>query len=370
MHKSPLLLSLSLLLPALTAQDAARELIPELQAAVEKIHTASDVPGLSVALIRDREIFWAEGFGSKRAGSTQTEDQVDASTLFQAASISKPISAMGAMRMVQAGELELDEPVDSALGDWSLDYEEGADGELTTLRKLLCHTGGTTVHGFPGYPRGKGIPDIYAVLEGAGNTAPILVDVTPGTRFRYSGGGYSIMQLMMMENRGESFPSIMRELVLQPIGMAGSSFEQPLPESRWSEAAHAHDLEGEAFEVAWNDYPEMAAAGLWTTPSDLARAMLAMDASRLGENEKFLSSELTQEMLSRQPRAAQAGLGWRLGEARGQKFFGHGGSNRGFKCDARYLYEEEVGIVVMINSDRNEVLGKVSSAILELIVKD
>ncbi len=366
MHKTPILLTLSCLLPTLNAQEEAGELQSRLKSAVQKIHSESDVPGLSVAIIREGEIFWAEGFGSKRAGSTEAADQVSANTIFQAASISKPISAMAAMRLVQAGELQLDDPIDAALGDWSIDYAASADGELTTLRQLLCHTGGTTVHGFPGYPRGTGIPDLFAVLEGSGNTAQILVDVRPGTRFRYSGGGYCVMQLMMMENRGEPFPQVMQELVLDPMGMQLSSYEQPLPEGRWAEAAHAHNLTGEALEVAWNDYPEMAAAGLWTTPSDLARAMLGMSAAMFGENEGFLSEELAKDMLSTQPRSAESGLGWRIGSSGGHKFFGHGGSNRGFKCDARYLYEDKVGVVVMINSDRNEILGKVTSAVLRI----
>jgi len=233
------------------------------------------VPAVSIALIGGGEIVWAGAWGmadveSGRAATTET--------LFQAASISKPVAATGALKLVDDGALELDGDINAKLSSWTLPVNEHNAESPVTLRRLLTHTAGMTVSGFPGYERDGDteIPDTVGVLDGAGNTAQIRVDTEPGTLWRYSGGGYTVMQQLVIEVAGEDYPDFLRRTVLEPLGMSRSTYEQPLPVSRWDAAASAYQSDGTKVRGDWHVYPEMAAAGLWTTPSDLARWAIAV----------------------------------------------------------------------------------------------
>jgi len=224
-------------------------------------------PGVSIAVIEDGKIAWAKGWGVREAGQP---DPVTPQTLFQAASISKPVTALAVLRLVEQGRLDLDEDVNAYLTSWKVPANDGWQ-PVVTLRQLLSHTGGTTVHGFPGYPPDQPLPTAVQVLEGGplANTDPLVVNVLPGTVNRYSGGGTTIVQQMLVDVLGQPFPQIMREWVLGPLGMERSTYEQPLPPHRRQEAATAHPSGGTPQPGRWHVYPEMGAAGLWTTPSDL-----------------------------------------------------------------------------------------------------
>ncbi len=185
-----------------------------------------DVPGISIAVINDGRFEWAEGYGVKRAGGT---DSVHTSTHFQAASISKPVAAAGALRLVQEGRLLLDQDVNELLRTWAVPTNGFTAEQRVTLRRLLSHTAGATVHGFPGYARDEEIPSAVDVLDGRGNTAEVVFDTIPGSIWRYSGGGYTIAQLLVSDVARMPFAEYMREAVLLPLGMYESTFEQPLP---------------------------------------------------------------------------------------------------------------------------------------------
>ena len=312
------------------------------------------VPGLSVAVVRDFTVIWADGFGW---ADVATDRLVTTETLFQAASISKPVTAMGALRLVEDGTLDLDEDVNELLTSWKVPENELTDPDdgprrPVTLRNLLSHTAGLTVSGFPGYNRAETIPTTVGVLDGAGNTAPVRVDLPPGTKRRYSGGGYTVAQLLMSDVTGRGFAELMADLVLAPVGMAHSTFEQPLPEALHDQAATGYGPGGETIDGAWHVYPEQAAAGLWTTPTDLARFAIAVQRGLAGEDGPVISAEMTREMATAQGEDGY-GLGLSLGETR----FGHGGGNRGFKCSLTAFLEGGNGAVVMTNSDAGWELG-------------
>jgi CubicO group peptidase (beta-lactamase class C family) len=209
-----------------------------------------------------------------------------------------------------------------------------------------------TVHGFPGYARSERIPTTREVLDGEGNTDPIRVDIDPGSQWRYSGGGYTVVQQLLTDVAGKPFPSIMRETVLNPFGMRFSTYEQPLPEARWPKAATGYRPNGKPVEEDWHVYPEMAAAGLWTTPSDLTRFAIQLQAAYAGQSNDVLSMEMTRQMLS--PDANNWGLGPAIRSAGSR--FGHGGANEGFRCQLMAFVESGRGAVVMTNSDSGGVL--------------
>ncbi|MHC4600351.1 MAG: serine hydrolase domain-containing protein [Planctomycetota bacterium] len=323
------------------------------------------IPGASVAVIQDWKIAWARGFGVAEEGGKRP---VTAETLFQAASISKPVVALAALKRVQDGKLSLDEDVNQTLKSWKVSYPELAAGEKVTLRRLLSHRAGLTVHGFRGYGGGERAPGLLEVLDGKppANSKPVRIDLKPGRRFRYSGGGYCVLQQLLIDVSGDDFPSLMRKTILEPLGMKESTYEQPLPAERHARATTGHLWNGRAVKGKWHVYPEMAAAGLWTTPSDLGRFAIEVMKSWSGKEGKLLSKATAREQLSPQE-GGPTGLGLFLaGEGRSFHFH-HGGSNEGFRCFMVAFPRMGQGAVVMTNSDRG---GRFTAGIIPILAME
>lgn len=325
-----------------------------IKGAPEKLHTLSDsmakfgVPGVSIALIHGGKLAWAQGFGVKSAGSN---DAVTATTLFQAASISKPVSATAMLRLVEQGTLALDTPINTFLKTWQLADNAFTQSAPVTLRRLVSHSAGLNVHGFPGYASGAAVPTVQQILDGKkpANTRGVKVEMVPGSTWKYSGGGTTIMQLAMVETTGEAFPALMQRLVLAPIGMQQSAFEQPLSEAKQGLAAAGHDDEGKMVPGRWHTYPELAAAGLWTTPTDLTKWAIEIAEARSGKSTKTISQAMANEMLT--PQKATSGLG-PVVEGKGDTMrFQHGGSNHGYSCFVVYFPAIGRGAAVMTNGD-------------------
>ena len=305
------------------------------------------VPGASIAVLNDGKIEWARAYGvSDASGGRPATER----TLFQAASMSKPVAAVSALQLVEEGLVDLDTDVNEYLYSWKVPPSDAANGEPVTLRRLLTHSAGLTVHGFPGYARDVELATPLQVLDGSGpaNTAAIRIDVEPGTLYRYSGGGYTVMQQLVEDVRGQPFAEVMREYVLDPAGMTESTYEQPLPDSLWGRAATGHRPGGEPVEGNWHTYPEMAAAGLWTTPTDLLKYVDQIQRARAGEEGLILSKEMVDQMLT--PGVGSHGLGPALIQE-GALRFGHGGANEGFRGAFQGYADSGRGVAVLTNSD-------------------
>jgi CubicO group peptidase (beta-lactamase class C family) len=314
-----------------------------------------NVPGLSIAVIDDYKIVWAKGYGVLETGSSAP---VTPKTLFQAGSISKPVAATGALYMVEHGRLSLDEAVNEKLKTWKVPDNEFTKDQKVTLRRLMSHTGGLTVHGFPGYDVKDALPTLVQIFNGEkpANTAPIRVDIVPGTQERYSGGGVTIEQQLMVDVSGKPFPALMRELVLDKIGMTDSSYEQPLPPARAAMTASGTYVDGKVVRGRWHIYPEMAAAGLWTTPTDLSRFAIEIALSKHGKSNRVLSEKMTNEMLT--PVLKEAGLGLFVDKDNpGQ--FGHDGADEGFQAILTMNGESGKGVAIMANSDSGITVGNI-----------
>ena len=286
------------------------------------------VPGVSVAVVHNGVVEWARGYGIATAGNAPVTPE----TLFQAGSISKPVAAMAALHLVQEGRLSLDADVNTKLVSWKVPPSDAAPGAVITLRELLTHTGGTTVHGFPGYAAGAPVPTLAQVLDGEkpANTPAIRIEAPPGTRWNYSGGGYEIMQQMVIDVTHEPFPKFLHDTVLAPIGMTHSTYEQPLPTALQAHAAAPFTAKGEPVTGGAHTYPEMAAAGLWTTPSDLGRYVIENQRSLKGESNHVLSAAMTKEMMT--AGKGSWGLGLQIGGSASNPYFEHGGVNEGFEA--------------------------------------
>lgn len=302
------------------------------------------VPALSIAVVRDERLVFAKayGFADRDWKIPATTD-----TLFQAASISKPVTAFAALRLVAEGRLDLDRNVNDALISWQLPDNEFTAREKVTVRRILNHTAGLTVWGFPGYVRSEPRPSNVGVLTGEGsNTPPLQVFREPGKDWLYSGGGYTLLQLLLSDVRREPFPSLMRTLALEPLGMTHSTFEQPLPLALRHLAASGYDARGRKIDGDWHVYPEQAAAGLWTTPSDLARYLIAVQKMRAGKR-PLLPAPLVRDMLT--PGKHDHALGFTISKDRRQ--FDHGGSNEGFRAALVGFLDGRGGLVIMTNGD-------------------
>ncbi|WP_138501531.1 serine hydrolase domain-containing protein [Nostoc sp. PA-18-2419] len=339
--------------------------------------TRYQTPGISIAVINNFEIEWARGFGVCEAGTTR---EVTPDTLFQAASISKPVFALAVMRLVQSGLLNLDEDVNNYLTSWRVPAIASWQPRIT-LRQLLSHTAGLTVHGFPGYLNSDPLPTTVQILNGEppANTDKVEVNIIPGLHYRYSGGGTTIAQQLLVDVLGKPFPEIMRELVLEPLGMTNSTYQQPLPNDWLKRAATSHSFSGVPLVGRPHVYPEMAAAGLWTTPSDLAKVGVELLRVLHGSPPTIWSKQTLEEMLRpQQPEQTQGakesfvglgnglfvGLGFFAGGGVGDGFyFFHSGRNEGFVSLMRIYAHIGKGAIVMLNSHEIDLIPEVMRAI-------
>lgn len=324
------------------------------------------IPGLSIAVMDEGKIVWARGFGVREAGAA---DPVTERTLFQAASISKPIAAFAVMQLVKEGKLDLDADVNTYLTSWKLPDSPFTADQKVTLRRILSHSAGLTVHGFAGYPVGAALPTIPQILDGEPPSLSPAVrsERAPGINFKYSGGGTTIAQLVVSDVTGVDPPTYLQEHVLTPLGMTSSTYAQPLPEDLAPLAASAHHgkppvaLDGPP-DNKWHVYPMVFAAGLWTTPTDLCQMALAVQRAAGGDPKGPLDPDTVRQMLT--VTAAPVGLGFFLDdEGRLQRFM-HNGGNDGFLSTFEATTYSGKAFAVMINGDAgSQILGEVARAI-------
>ncbi len=319
-----------------------------LQFNLQQLMQALNVPGLTVTVIDDFKPAWTKTYGVTEAGASTP---VTPQTLFQAGSISKPVNATGALYLVEHGKLSLDSNINDYLKTWKVPDNEFTATQKVTLRRLLCHTAGLTVHGFPGYAVGEPIPTLPQIFNGEkpANTAPIRVDFVPGSKVRYSGGGITFVQQAIIDVTGKPYPEFMRDTVLVPMGMKESTYQQPLPPELAKFAASGTRADGKTIPGKRHIYPEMAAAGLWTTSGDLAKFAINIALSKNGKANNVLTEAMTRQMLT--PQLDQAGLGFFLGQGGNPNAFGHNGADEGFQAILVMISDTGQGAAIMANSD-------------------
>lgn len=313
------------------------------------------IPGLGIAVIDDYRVVWAQGFGVTTPGPQGTPVAPD--TVFQAASIAKAVTALAVMRQVGQGRLDLDGDINDAMESWTLPGSDVQAGEPVTLRQLLAHTGGITPGGFAGYAKDATVPDLRQVLDGAApaTNAPARVVARPGTEVAYSGLGYSLLQLALQDRLGQPFDTVMQDTVLRPIGMHDSHFGPNPPETAQARVARGHLGVGAPVQGGWFLHPELAAAGLWSTPRDLAAFAIALADARRGRDGALLSRELATQMLT--PHREGTGLGLVVRDEPAHGWFAHSGGNVGYFAHVEMLADTGQGVVIMSNSDAGQALA-------------
>lgn len=316
--------------------------------------TELSVPAVSIAVIHHGRLDWARAYGvTQSKGIAVTPD-----TLFQAASISKPVFALAVLQLVERGKLDLDTNVNDYLKSWRVPDNEFTRHEKVTLRRLLSHSAGVTVQGFSGYSPHSQLPTTPQILDGTypANTRAVRVDTVPGSTHRYSGGGYTVAQLVLSDQVDRPLDRYLDEAILRPLGMRHSTFAQPLPAARLREAAQPHLRDGSAMTGAPLVYPELAAAGMWTTPTDLARFGLGLHEALEGRS-SLVSAATARTMLT--PVISRQALGPMVDGSTSRKYFLHGGGNAGYPC-MWFAYEDGDGFAIMTNSDNaSELISEV-----------
>ncbi|WAC40741.1 serine hydrolase [Pedobacter sp. SL55] len=317
-----------------------------------------NVNAVSIAVINDYKVEWIKAYGfadvsENRPATTQT--------LFQAASISKSFNSLGILKLVQEGKLALDNDINDYLTTWKFPYDEVSKGKKITIGNLLSHKAGLSVGGFGGYEKGKELPNTIQILDGLkpANSIAVRSVFEPGLKFQYSGGGTTISQLILENTTGEKYQDYMLKNVLLPLEMNESSFNQPPSENKINLLATGYNANGKEVKGKYHIYPEKAAAGLWTNPSDLAKYVIETQLSLLRKSNKILSKKMSSKRL-------ENNYGVFLNDFKGTKYFGHSGGNEGFVCYYVGSLEDGNGITVMTNGRNMKLIEEIVNNVASL----
>ena len=320
-----------------------------------------NVPGLTIAVIHNYKIEWARGYGVK---DKTTMQPVTTKTLFQAGSVSKSLNAMGILKLAQEKKIDLYADINNYLASWKFPYDSVAKGKKITIAELLSHTAGLTIHGFPGYGHNDSIPALPQILDGVrpANTAPVRSQFEPGLHYQYSGGGITISQLIVEDVTHQPYDVYMRDNVLRPLDMTMSSFAQPPLKTEEKYLATGYRKNGQEVDTKYHIYPEQAAAGLWTNPTDLGKYIIATQLSLEGKSNKVLSQKMTALRLTPYIDKYSA-FGVFIEKHDDEKYFGHDGSDAGFTTTYKGSFDSGNGVVVMVNSDNGAILNEVVNSV-------
>jgi len=310
-------------------------------------------PAVSIAVVNNGKIEWSRGFGkSDLSNNTLTNTE----TLFQAGSVSKPIFALTVMKLHEQGVIDLDKNINEYLTSWKIPKNGNWQPKIT-FSQLLSHTAGVNIHGFLGYLKNENVPNILQILNGdyPSNTPAVKVNILPNTKFRYSGGGITIAQLAFTDLLKKPFTDLIDQYLFTPLNLKNSTYSQPLPMKMKNQAATAYPYKFQPIYGKYHTYPEMAAAGLWSTPTELATIMIEIQKALKGDS-KFIQKQSIEKMLTPQKVAKWIGIGFMLEGKDGSIRFKHDGWDEGFISEFKGYKNIGKGIVIMINSNEGRSL--------------
>ena len=326
---------------------------PENLSSITRKMAEYNIPALSLAVLRGGKIAWADLY--RNADFSETEE-LHCSSIFQAASLSKPVTFMAALRMQAAGEIDLDEDIQMYLKDFVLPEGKQTAENPVTFRNIFSHTSGITPGGYQGYAKDLPMPTDLDVLNGGDgvNSPAVEVLTAPDEALGYSGGGYTLAELALQNIYDDEFSSIMKKWILEPAGMKHSEFTQPLPPSKWDQAARGYTPSGEVVEGGWRNHPEQAAAGLWSNAVDLAQFLIEIYRAYQGQSSIFSQADIVSILGSERDGHV---YGFLLSRSGDDISLTHYGGNTGYRTGMTISLTSGNGLVFLINSDNGGALG-------------
>lgn len=304
------------------------------------------VPVVGYAIINGNKIVAAKTL------SIDPNIKVTKHSLFQAASISKSVSAYGALILVEKKKLKLDNAANSYLVNWKIPANKFNRDDPVTLKQLLNMTSGLSVSGFAGYSQGERLPSLINILDGTppANNAPIRVFYTPGSHYFYSGGSFQVLQQLIVDQSHQKFNQFMFHQVLKPLHMKDSLYQYPLPSILHKKVIPGFWSDGKMLKGGWNNYAIAASGGLWSTPTDLAKFAINIVRSYQGKSSALISKSMAQRMLKR-GQHTDFGLGVVINGHGRSLNFRKNGHNFGYHCQLLMFPNTGQGIVMMTNSE-------------------
>ncbi|WP_179021561.1 serine hydrolase domain-containing protein [Winogradskyella forsetii] len=329
---------------------------------IEKQMQKYNVAGLSIAVINNYDIEWAKGYGSTGGKVTPNVTQ---RTVFQAASMSKFVNAVALMNLVELKKIDLNEDINNYLTSWRFPYTKNSDSIPITIRQLLSHTAGLSTHGFNGYKNSKNLPTIIQTLEGSkpANSDRVEQHLPPNKEFKYSGGGVTISQLILMDNSNSTYEHFSNTNIFSPLGMTNSFYSMEFDKYP-EDLAYGHSKNGKPLKNKYNIYPESAAAGLWTTPTDLAKLIIDIQLSLKNDTGKILSKSSTEEQIEPSLKNSNSALGLFTENENGELYLQHSGSNRGYRGKFYFSVENGNGVVIMVNGTNTEIIEEIIRSVV------
>ncbi len=335
-----------------TAPKFESHLVPAIQVSSEpRFYNLKDrmehyqVTGLSIAIVKDGKIVWNEGYGYAQL---QDSIKVNSKTVFQAGSLSKSITALLTMKLVEKGVLKLDQNIEDYLETWEFPKSKYATKTPITLKSLLSHTSGVKNNNHFGFPQDEPFPSLNSILNGYKNYKAVSMDTFPGIRYRYSNTGYAIIQKIIEDVTDKTLQEVAHEEIFVPFGMTNTNFSTRVYSETDTQTSYAFNRKGKRYKQYWFNAANKASGGLWTTAEDLSKFILGMQAA-LQSNQGFISQDMVGRMIK--PVKAKYGLGFDIKKVQDSTIFYHTGKNRGYTNIMMGMDREKNGIVVLTNSD-------------------
>ncbi len=320
----------------------------KLDAAIYESMDKNKVPGLNIAFIKNGNLKASKSYGVLQKGKIGL---INEETMFSVGSISKVVNAIIILKLVNEGKLNLDENVNKYLTQWKVEENEYTKDSPVTLRKILSHTAGFTVHGFADYLPDEPIPNTLEILNGVkpAKNKKVYVDFAVGSKHKYSGGGVTVTQMIIEEMTGLPYHKAAEQILVAPLKLKRTSFENPLPVTLLN-IAKAHDKEGNpvALPRGYQSMPEVAASGLWISPSDLSKILSAVIKAHNSEDSDFIKSFIIEDMITPQSNS-RYGLGPRIDYFNKETIVHHGGANDSYKAHFKVFWKNQTGYVIFTN---------------------
>lgn len=326
---------------------------PENLSSISNKMSEYNIPAVSLAVINQGKIEWADIYQN---ANFSEEQELDCTSIFQAASLSKPVTFLAALRMHAAGEIDLDKNIQDYLKDFVIPKGEQTAENPVTFRNIFSHTSGITSGGYQGYAKGLPLPSDLDILKGSDgvNSSAIEVITPPNEILAYSGGAYTLAELALQDIFSDEFSNIMKKWMLEPAGMQHSEFTQPLPASKAKQVARGYTQSGDVLDGGWHNYPEQAAAGLWSNSIDMAKFLIEIYKAYQGKSSIFSETDI--KSIISQERDGHV-YGFILSRSGDDISITHYGGNAGYRTGMAISLTSGNGLAYLINSDNGGALG-------------